>query len=36
MSVRCRWATLHWIRFAGIQTPQTLDLAHQPRGAASR
>ncbi len=30
----CRWATLHWIRFAGIETPGRLDLSRQPEGAA--
>jgi len=33
--LKCRWATLHWVRFAGIETPGGLDLSHQPEGAAS-
>ncbi len=34
-TMRCRWATLHWIRFAGIETPDSIDISHQPQGAAS-
>jgi hypothetical protein len=32
-AVTCKWATLHWIRFAAIQ--ESLNLASQPRGCAS-
>lgn len=35
MSEPCRWATLHWLRFPAIRTPETLDLSRQPAGAAS-
>lgn len=31
----CRWVTLHFLRFAGIETPETLDLSRSPEGAAS-
>lgn len=33
--MKCRWATLHWIRFADVETPDSLDLSIRPRGAAS-
>jgi hypothetical protein len=35
MSQKCRWATAHWVRFKNIETPDTLDLAARPVGAAS-
>lgn len=35
MNRECRWATCHWLRFAEIQTPETLDLSPRPPGAAS-
>jgi len=35
MTEPCRWATLHWLRFAEIRTPETLELSMQPAGAAS-
>lgn len=31
----CSWATLHFLRFGGIETADTLDLTRQPEGAAS-
>lgn len=31
----CSWATLHFLRFGAIETPDTLDLAHSPAGSAS-
>lgn len=33
--MKCRWATLHWIRFGEVETPQSLDLSGFPPGAAS-
>jgi heme-degrading monooxygenase HmoA len=33
--MKCRWATLHWIRFVDIETPESLELATSPIGAAS-
>lgn len=35
MSEPCRWATLHWLRFADVRTADTLDLSLRPEGAAS-
>lgn len=35
MVMKCRWATLHWLRFSEIRTPESLNFSVQPRGAAS-
>jgi hypothetical protein len=34
MAELCRWASAHWIRFRGVETPDSLDLSARPRGAA--
>ena len=35
MTEPCRWASLHWLRFADIRTPDMLDLSRMPAGAGS-
>ena len=35
MKGQCGWATAHWLRFADIETPDTLDLSGHPSGAES-
>jgi len=32
---KCKWATLHWIRFGAIETPESLNLASGPYDGAS-
>lgn len=35
MNDPCRWATLHWLRFSDIRTPDALDLSRDPAGASA-